>query len=71
MTISWKNLGVQARFMAIAAVGVLAIAAATLAVISWSEYASMESKLRVLSENELRSLNALVETAMQQRVDDL
>jgi len=70
MTISWKNLGVQARFMAIAAVGVLAIAAATLAVISWSEYASMESKLRVLSENELRSLNALVETAMQQRIDD-
>ncbi len=30
----------------------------------------MESKLRSLSENELRSLNALVETAMQQRVDD-
>ncbi len=70
MTFGWKNLGVQARFMAVAAVGVLAIAAATLALIGWSEYASMENKVRALSENELRSLNALVEAAMQQRVDD-
>jgi methyl-accepting chemotaxis protein len=70
MIIGWKNLGVQARFMAIAAVGVLALAAATIALISWFEFTSLESKLRGLSENELRSLNALVETAMQQRVDD-
>ncbi len=71
MIIGWKTLGVQARFMAIAAVGILALAAATIALISWFEFASLESRLRGLSENELRSLNALVETAMQQRVDDL
>ena len=70
MTLGWKALGVQARFMAIAAVGVLAAAAAILALVGWAEYASMETKLRVLSENELRSLNALVETAMRQRIDD-
>jgi methyl-accepting chemotaxis protein len=70
MIIGWKTLGVQARFMAIAAVGILALAAATIALISWFEFASLESRLRGLSENELRSLNALVETAMQQRVDD-
>ncbi|HYA74343.1 MAG TPA: methyl-accepting chemotaxis protein, partial [Roseiarcus sp.] len=70
MTISWKTLGVQARFMAIAAIGVLATAVAILALVGWSEYASTEKKWRSLSENELRSLNALVETAMRQRVDD-
>jgi methyl-accepting chemotaxis protein len=70
MTISWKTLGVQARFMAIAAIGVLATAAAILALVGWSEYASTEKKWRSLSENELRSLNALVETAMRQRLDD-
>ena len=56
--------------MAIAAVGILALAAATIALISWFEFTSLENKLRGLSENELMSLNALVETAMQQRVDD-
>ncbi|MGO4872426.1 MAG: methyl-accepting chemotaxis protein [Roseiarcus sp.] len=70
MALSWKNLGVQARFMAIAAVGVFALAAATIAFISWFEFASLENKLRGLSENELMSLNSLVETAMRARVDD-
>ncbi|HYA71640.1 MAG TPA: hypothetical protein VEF36_00640, partial [Roseiarcus sp.] len=70
MIIGWKTLGVQARFMAFAAVGILALAAATMALVSWFEYASLESKLRRLSENELMSLNALVETAMEQRADD-
>ncbi len=70
MTLGWKNLGVQARFMAITAAGILALAAATMALIAWSEFASLENRLRDLSENELRSLNALVETAMVQRVED-
>jgi methyl-accepting chemotaxis protein len=70
MMIGWKTLGVQARFMAFAAVGILVLAAATMALVSWFEYASLESKLRRLSENELMSLNALVETAMEQRADD-
>ncbi len=70
MILVWKNLGVQARFMTIAAVGVLAFAAAILALLGWAEYAAMEAKLRILSENELRSLNALVESTMRQRADD-
>ncbi len=70
MSIRWKNLGVQARFMAIAAVGILALAAATIALIAWFEFSFLENKLRGLSENELSSLNALVESAMEQRVED-
>ena len=70
MTIGWKNLGVQARFMAIAAVGILALAAVTIAVVTWFQFASLEGKLRGLSEDELSSLNALVEAAMQQRAED-
>ena len=66
----WKNLGMQARFVAIAAIGVLALAAGAIGVIGWSQFASVETKLRGLSENELISLEALVETAMQSRVDD-
>ena len=66
----WKNLGVQARFVAIAAVGILALAAVTMALIAWFEFASLEDRWRGLSKNELGSLNALVETAMQQRVED-
>ena len=44
--------------------------ATTLSLIAWSEYADLESRLRGLSENELGSLDALVETAMRARVDD-
>ena len=56
--------------MALAAVGVLALAASMVSIVGWSEYASLQGKLRALSENELMSLNSLVETAMRQRVDD-
>ena len=70
MPLRWKNLGVQARFVAIAGVGILALAALTMALIAWFEFASLEDRWRGLSKNELGSLNALVETAMQQRVDD-
>ncbi len=66
----WSRLGLQARFMLIASMGVLGLACCTLAVVGWFEYRAVETKLRGFSENELRSLNALVESAMEQRVND-
>ena len=56
--------------MILAALGVAAVLATTLSLIAWSEYSALESRLRGLSENELGSLDALVETAMRARVDD-
>ena len=70
MISGWKRLGVQSRFMILAALGVAAVLATTLFLIAWSEYTAVESRLRGLSENELGSLDALVETAMRARVDD-
>jgi methyl-accepting chemotaxis protein len=70
MISGWKRLGVQSRFMILAALGVAAVLATTLSLIAWSEYSALESRLRGLSENELGSLDALVETAMRARVDD-
>jgi len=70
MISGWKRLGVQSRFMILAALGVAAVLATTLFLIAWSEYSAVESRLRGLSENELGSLDALVETAMRARVDD-
>jgi methyl-accepting chemotaxis protein len=66
----WSRLGLQARFMLIASLGVLGLALGTLAVVGWFEYRAVETKLRGFSENELRSLNALVESAMEQRISD-
>ena len=70
MISGWKRLGVQSRFMILAALGVAVILATTLSLIAWFEYAALESRLRGLSENELGSLDALVETAMRARLDD-
>ena len=56
--------------MILAALGVAAVLAATLSLIVWSEFGALENRLRGLSENELGSLDALVETAMSARVDD-
>jgi len=70
MISGWKRLGVQTRFMILAALGVAIVLATTLSLIAWSEYAALENRLRGLSENELGSLDALVETAMRTRVDD-
>jgi methyl-accepting chemotaxis protein len=67
---SWKSLGIQTRFMIFAALGALTLAAAVVVTVCFAEYRSMESRLRALSVNELASLNALVETAMQQRLED-
>jgi methyl-accepting chemotaxis protein len=66
----WKKFGLQARFMAISGVAVLVLAACTLAIVIRFEVSSLEDRLRTFSENELRSLNALVESAMEQRLRD-
>jgi methyl-accepting chemotaxis protein len=66
----WKNLRLQARFMMISSLGALGLAACALAAIGWSEFSTLEVNLRRLSENELGSLRALVESAMEQRLDD-
>jgi methyl-accepting chemotaxis protein len=66
----WKNLGLQARFMMIASAGVLGLVACTFALVSWFELASVEQKLQTFSENELKSLNSLVESAMERRLED-
>jgi methyl-accepting chemotaxis protein len=66
----WKNLRLQARFMILCSLGALGLAACALAAIGWSEFSTLEVNLRRLSENELGSLKALVESAMKQRMDD-
>lgn len=66
----WKALSLQARFMVLATVGVLIMAVGTLSVVSWYEFSSLEEKLRAFSENELMSLDSLVESTMERRLDD-
>src|SRR5674476_407139 len=66
----WENIGLQARFMVIASVGLLTLAIGALAVVDWYEFSSFEEKLKAFSENELRSLNSLVESAMERRPGD-
>jgi len=66
----WNDLRLQVRFMVIASLGLLGLALGTLAAIGWFEMSALEAKLKGLSENELKSLNSLVESAMQQRLHD-
>ncbi len=70
MALNWKARGLQARFMLVSSIGVLALAAATLIVIGWFEYSGLETKLRTFAENELKSLNSLVDSAMEHRLND-
>ncbi len=66
----WRSLRLQARFMAFAGVGVLVFAAAALTIVSWFELSSLKQRFHGAAENELNSLAALVESAMEQRVND-
>ena len=66
----WKSLRLQARFMALTGVGVLILAACALALVSWFEVSSLKQRFRSAAENELKSLAALVESAMEQRLND-
>jgi methyl-accepting chemotaxis protein len=66
----WKNLKLQAKFALVVGAGVLALAAATVAVIGYLDYSGLEQRLRTFSERELNSLNSLVDSAMKMRLDD-
>jgi methyl-accepting chemotaxis protein len=56
--------------MALAGIGVLMFAVCALAIVSWFELSILKQRFRSAAENELRSLAALVETAMEQRLND-
>jgi methyl-accepting chemotaxis protein len=56
--------------MLLAGLGLVVLTAATLAIISWFEFTNLEDRLRTSSENELKSLLALVESVMKKRIDD-
>ena len=56
--------------MVIASVGLLTLAICALAFVDWYEFTSFEQRLKAFSENELRSLNSLVESAMERRLGD-
>ena len=66
----WKRLGLQARFMLITSIGLLGVAVCVIMFVGWFEVSKVEQNLRDTSENELKSLNALVSSAMEQRATD-
>ena len=66
----WKNLKLQLKFTLVVGAGLLALATSTVAVVNYFAYASLEQNLRTSSENELNSLNSLVDSAMRMRLDD-
>ena len=66
----WKNLGLQARFMLFTSIGLLGVALSVMVLVGQFETSKVEGTLRDASDNELRSLNALVSSAMEQRAND-
>jgi methyl-accepting chemotaxis protein len=66
----WKNLRLQARFMMISSLGALGLAVCALAAVGWSQFSTLEGNLRRLSANELRSLESLVDSTMERRLND-
>ena len=66
----WHGLSLQSRFMAITGAGVLGLAVCTVAAVGWWQSERMEAQMRGFSENELKSLHALVLSSMAKRRDD-
>ena len=66
----WKSLRLKARFMVYAGLGVSIFAVLALALLSWFELSLLKQRFRSAGQNELTSLADLVESAMEQRVDD-
>jgi methyl-accepting chemotaxis protein len=56
--------------MLISSLGALGLAVCALAMVSWSQYSTLEESLRRLSRNELQSLNSLVDSVMERRLND-
>lgn len=70
MTRLWTNLNLQAKFTLVFGAGLLALVLAAASVVSYFEYSGLEQKLRLSSQNEVNSLNSLVESAMALRFED-
>ena len=66
----WNKMNLQAKFTLIVGAGLLAIVLSATAVVSYFEYSGLEKKLRLAAENEVNSLNSLIESAMARRFDD-
>ena len=65
-----KNLKLQAKFTLVVGAGLLALVASSTAVVSYLEVSNVEQKLRTAAENEVNSLNSLIESAMRMRFED-
>ncbi|HTT48284.1 MAG TPA: hypothetical protein VMG39_09820, partial [Pseudolabrys sp.] len=66
----WGKLNLQWKFTLALGAGLLAFALSAAAVVSYLEYSGLEQKLRLASQNEVNSLNSLVESAMALRFED-
>jgi methyl-accepting chemotaxis protein len=66
----WNGLRLQTRFMIFTGCGVLGLAACLVLAVDWYETSQLDQKLHRFSENELSSLNALVDSVMEQRRRD-
>jgi methyl-accepting chemotaxis protein len=66
----WKNLGLQARFMLFTGLSLLGVGLCVMLAVGGFEVSQVEQKFRESSDSEMRSLNALVSAAMEQRAND-
>ena len=60
-------MSLRRRFMIMAVFGVFALSAVAIAAFSFTQEMAIETRARAFSDNELRSLTALVDSAMDQR----
>ena len=65
-----ENLKLQAKFALIVGAGIVALAVSIVVVIGYLEFSGLEQKLQTFSENELNSLNSIVDSSMKMRLDD-
>ncbi len=70
MALSSKACGLQTRFIAVTSLCVVVLALCVVALVGWYETTRVESDLRAFSQNELKSLHALVLSAMEERRGD-
>ncbi|HLJ21300.1 MAG TPA: methyl-accepting chemotaxis protein, partial [Stellaceae bacterium] len=70
MLLGWKACGLQTRFIAITSLCVVLLAVCVVTLVGWYERSRVESDLRAFSDNELKSLHALVLSAMAERRGD-
>ncbi len=66
----WSKMNLQSKFTLVVGAGLLAIALSAAAIVSYFEYSGLEKKLKLAAQNEVNSLNSLVESAMAQRFED-